>query len=112
MLLSEAKKEPRKSEDDARRGASIPLVPILHSVTCRQNLGIRGLNHLPAGLSLDPQHVRGERIKEDADYEGGRIKFTGLLERAKIPMQLDIAFDDVVLPTADRHFKLRFRHRR
>ena len=39
------------------------------------------------GLDFDPQGVKGERIKEDADYEGVRIKFTGLLERAKIPMQ-------------------------
>lgn len=50
------------------------------------------------GLDFDPQGVIGERIKEDADYEGVRIKFTGSLERAKIPMQLDIAFDDVVFP--------------
>ncbi|HIF94197.1 MAG: nucleotidyl transferase AbiEii/AbiGii toxin family protein [Myxococcales bacterium] len=50
------------------------------------------------GLGFDPQGVKGERIKEDADYEGVRIKFTGLLENAKIPMQIDIAFDDVVFP--------------
>jgi len=50
------------------------------------------------GLNFDPQGVKGERIKEDADYEGVRIKFTGLLERAKVPMQLDIAFGDVVFP--------------
>lgn len=53
------------------------------------------------GLSFDPQHVRGERIKEDAVYEGVRIKFTGLLERARIPMQLDIAFGDVVFPAIE-----------
>ncbi len=53
------------------------------------------------GLDFDPQGVKGERIKEDADYEGVRIKFTGLLERAKIPMQLDIAFDDVVFPAIE-----------
>jgi predicted nucleotidyltransferase component of viral defense system len=53
------------------------------------------------GLDFDPQGVKGERIKEDADCEGVRIKFTGLLERAKIPMQLDIAFDDVVFPAIE-----------
>ena len=53
------------------------------------------------GLDFDPQGVKGERIKEDADYSGVRIKFSGLLEWAKIPMQLDIAFDDVVYPTID-----------
>ena len=53
------------------------------------------------GLDFDAQGVKGERIKEDADYEGVRIKFTGLLEKAKIPMQLDIAFDDVVYPAIE-----------
>jgi len=53
------------------------------------------------GLDFDPQGVKGERIKKDADYEGVRIKFTGLLGRAKIPMQLDIAFDDVVFPAIE-----------
>lgn len=53
------------------------------------------------GLDFDPNGVKGERIKEDADYEGVRIKFTGLLERAKIPMQLDIAFGDVVFPAVE-----------
>ena len=53
------------------------------------------------GLDFDPLGVKGERIKEDADYEGVRIRFAGLLERAKIPMQLDIAFDDVVFPTIE-----------
>jgi predicted nucleotidyltransferase component of viral defense system len=53
------------------------------------------------GLDFAPQGVKGERIKEAADYEGVRIKFTGLLERAKIPMQLDIAFDDIVFPTIE-----------
>jgi predicted nucleotidyltransferase component of viral defense system len=53
------------------------------------------------GLNFDPQNVKGERIKEDADYEGVRIKFTGLLERAKIPMRLGISFDDVVFPAIE-----------
>lgn len=53
------------------------------------------------GLNFDPQHVSGERIKEDADYEGVRIRFAGLLDRAKIPMQLDVAFGDVVFPAIE-----------
>lgn len=50
------------------------------------------------GIVFDPQTVRGRRIKEDADYEGVRVKFTGFLERARIPMQIDIAFGDVIYP--------------
>lgn len=48
------------------------------------------------GLIFDPVTVTGRRIKEDADYEGVRIKFAGFLERARIPMQIDVAFGDIV----------------
>jgi hypothetical protein len=52
------------------------------------------------GLNFDAASVAGERIKEDADYEGIRIRFTGLLEKARIPMQIDVGFGDAVYPAA------------
>ncbi len=52
----------------------------------------------PDGLVFDSETVKGERIKEDADYEGVRIKFTGFLGKARIPMQVDIGFGDVIFP--------------
>jgi hypothetical protein len=36
--------------------------------------------------------------KEDADYEGVRVRFRGLLAGAQIPMQIDIGFGDVIVP--------------
>jgi hypothetical protein len=53
------------------------------------------------GLTFDAASVTGQRIKEDADYQGVRITFRGLLDRAQIPMQLDIGFGDVVHPRAE-----------
>jgi hypothetical protein len=53
---------------------------------------------IPDGLVFDPQTVRGQKIKEDADYEGVRIKFTGFLEKARIPMQIDVGFGDIIYP--------------
>lgn len=50
------------------------------------------------GLIYEPETVKGMRIKEDADYEGVRVKFVGFLERARIPMQMDIGFGDIVYP--------------
>ncbi|MEN4041372.1 MAG: nucleotidyl transferase AbiEii/AbiGii toxin family protein [Anaerolineaceae bacterium] len=50
------------------------------------------------GLAFDPSSVQSERIKEDADYEGVRVKLTGYLGEAKIPLQIDIGFADVVSP--------------
>ena len=52
------------------------------------------------GLHFDTATVVGARIKEDADYEGVRIRFTGFLENARIPMQIDIGFGDSVHPSA------------
>jgi len=50
------------------------------------------------GLHFDPKTVKAERIKEDADYEGVRVTFTAFLEKAQIPIQIDIAFGDTITP--------------
>jgi hypothetical protein len=52
----------------------------------------------PDGLTFEPESVEGERIVEDADYAGVRMRFRGSLGTARITMQLDIAFGDVVIP--------------
>jgi len=49
-------------------------------------------------LRFDAKSVKAERIKEDADYEGVRVIFTAFLEKAQIPIQIDIAFGDTVTP--------------
>jgi predicted nucleotidyltransferase component of viral defense system len=57
------------------------------------------------GLIFDPRSVEAERIKEDADYEGIRLRFNGLLGKARIRMQIDVGFGDVVHPAAiECHF--------
>lgn len=50
------------------------------------------------GLRFDPKTVKAERIKEDADYGGVRVTFTAFLERAQIPIQIDIGFGDEIKP--------------
>lgn len=50
------------------------------------------------GLSFDPDSVEGERITENADYQGVRVYFRGELGQARISMQIDIGFGDVVFP--------------
>jgi hypothetical protein len=54
------------------------------------------------GLRFDPASVRAERIKEDADYEGIRVKFRGHLEKAAVSVQIDIGFGDVITPEATK----------
>lgn len=50
------------------------------------------------GVRFDSETVEAERIKEDADYEGVRVTFTAFLDKAEIPIQIDIGFGDVVRP--------------
>ena len=52
----------------------------------------------PDGLDFDPDSVRAERIIENADYEGARILLNGTLGSARVFLQIDIGFGDVVFP--------------
>ncbi|MDP3024002.1 MAG: nucleotidyl transferase AbiEii/AbiGii toxin family protein [candidate division Zixibacteria bacterium] len=54
----------------------------------------------PDGIVFDADSIRGEHITEDADYEGVRLRFIGHLGNARIVMQLDIGFHDIVVPAA------------
>lgn len=56
----------------------------------------------PDGLSFDPESIQSERITEFAEYEGIRIRFRGALGTARINMQIDIGFGDVVYPGPER----------
>jgi hypothetical protein len=50
------------------------------------------------GLHFDRDTLKAETITEDADYQGLRVTFTGFLDNARIPMQLDIGFGDPIFP--------------
>lgn len=52
----------------------------------------------PDGLVFNPDTIQAERILEDANYEGVRIRFRGAMDSARINMQIDIGFGDVVFP--------------
>ena len=54
------------------------------------------------GLAFNADSIQAERITEDADYEGIRIRFRGALDSARINMQVDIGFGDVVYPEPEK----------
>ena len=56
------------------------------------------VNVEPDGWVFDVESVQGERIKEDAEYEGVRVTFIGWLGRTRAYMQIDIGFGDIVAP--------------
>lgn len=53
------------------------------------------------GLVLDSQSVSVEETQIDADYQGIRVKLTALLERTRIPIQIDIGFSDELASKAE-----------
>lgn len=59
---------------------------------------ICGLVVEPDGVVFDPVTVAGVPIKEDADYSGVRVTFLGTLQNARVAMQADVGFADVVTP--------------
>lgn len=50
------------------------------------------------GVEFDSASVKVARIKEDAEYEGVRIRFRAVLAAAQVRMQIDIGFGDVITP--------------
>lgn len=52
----------------------------------------------PDGLVFDTETIRTERITEAADYHGIPVRFKGLLDTARVNMQIDIGFGDIVHP--------------
>ncbi|MBK8467524.1 MAG: nucleotidyl transferase AbiEii/AbiGii toxin family protein [Chloracidobacterium sp.] len=50
------------------------------------------------GLEFLTETVRGEQIRKEEAYQGVRIKFVAKLGQARIPLQVDVGFGDVVTP--------------
>lgn len=52
----------------------------------------------PDGLVFQSDTVRGERIKDEEKYEGVRLHMTALIEKTRVPLQIDVGFGDRVVP--------------
>lgn len=50
------------------------------------------------GLDFLSETIQANRMKEDEEYEGIRLKLEARLAAAKIPIQVDIGFGDAVTP--------------
>jgi predicted nucleotidyltransferase component of viral defense system len=50
------------------------------------------------GVKFYPSSITSERIKEDTDYKGIRLKMDASLGQARKRLQIDIGFGDVVIP--------------
>ena len=54
----------------------------------------------PDGMRFDAASVQVTEIREDNIYDGLRVKVTGYLGAARIPVQVDVGFGDVITPAA------------
>jgi predicted nucleotidyltransferase component of viral defense system len=50
------------------------------------------------GISFNDDTVEAVRITEDAEYEGVRVRVHGSLGKARVSIQIDIGFGDVIVP--------------
>ena len=74
-------------------GNSKMLLKIIHEVI--------EVPALEDGLVFDRQSILVEETQIDAHYQGIRIKLTVLLERIRIPVQIDIGFSDEITSKAE-----------
>ncbi|MGM0500861.1 MAG: nucleotidyl transferase AbiEii/AbiGii toxin family protein [Bacillota bacterium] len=52
------------------------------------------------GVSFESSEIKSQSIIEGADYKGQRIKLIALIGQARIHLQIDIGFGDIVVPEA------------
>ena len=53
------------------------------------------------GLVFDADNIRVSSIREDLEYHGQRVNLVAHLGKARIPIQVDIGFGDVITPKAE-----------
>src|SRR5581483_11058988 len=54
------------------------------------------------GIAFDPATLRVEPTREEDEYQGAKLTVHGILDRARITVQVDIGFGDRVYPAAER----------
>ncbi len=54
------------------------------------------------GMIYLPESLSAEEIREDQEYDGVRITLVGMLNQARIPLQVDIGFGDAITPAPEQ----------
>jgi predicted nucleotidyltransferase component of viral defense system len=52
----------------------------------------------PDGMTFDVASIQTEPITKDSDYQGIRVRCLGYLDTARVNIQIDLGFGDVVFP--------------
>lgn len=54
------------------------------------------------GVDFVRDSIQGTVTKNEAEYSGVRVNFTAMIQNARLPMQIDIGFGDVIYPNTIR----------
>jgi len=74
---------------------SLEAIVVAMKEACRMNVE-------EDGMSFNPEKVSAVGIAEDAEYEGVRVRVQGSLGKARVSLQIDIGFGDVIVPGPSR----------
>lgn len=55
------------------------------------------------GMNFDSHSLRSEAITKEVGHDGVRLRFQGVLDAARVALQVDIGFGDVVYPSPECH---------
>jgi len=98
LLMSWTQEPYRPTRDLDLLGYVDPGSPILNNMVteiCLENVAADG-------LVFDADSLVIEEIRGELDYGGQRIKMMAYLGKVRIPLQIDIAFGDVVSPSPEK----------
>lgn len=91
QVWTELPHRPTRDLDLLGRGTeSINRLESAFREICGQAAGVED------GIEFDPETVRGSEIRERQEYRGVRLTLTAHLGNARIPLQIDVGFGDVV----------------
>jgi len=77
----------------ARADNSVDAMSRMIKDVCRQSVESDGVDFLS-------DSVQAVMTKEHAEYSGVRVTFVAMIQNARLPMQIDIGFGDVIHPAA------------
>ena len=92
------------SEDDYRSTMDIDMLGRTSNDQTAIEAQVReiiGQNVPDDGLVFHADTIQSATITEHADYNGVRVRFQGSLDSARIAMQIDIGFGDIVYPAPE-----------
>jgi len=92
LMATFAERRPTRDIDFAARGFANDVPDIEQRV--RNIITVRRDD----GLEFDPDSVGGEQIRDEADYDGVRVKMTARLATAQVALHIDVNFGDPIWP--------------